>query len=523
MSGSTTPLVVQVPGYPTSNRVPGAFAVVDATKANTATINQRSLIFGQMLPGGTATPNLAVISAGIGDAQAAFGSGSQLAIMVERYRAIDNFGELWCVPLSDASGATAAVGSIAFAGPATQNGTIPLYLDGLYVPVGVNNGDTATTIATNTAAAINAWTSQGGNPLPYNATASGSTVTLTATNKGTLGNQGTINFSFRGPANGEGQPGFGLAGSTNVSGVTAVITHYSGGATDPSLSTALAGLPAQSFDFICSPYSDSNSLGALTAFLSDATGRWNWSSELFGGVFTAKGGSFSVRTTWGTGLNDQHTSGIGAYNSPSPDWHWAIDYAAAAAVSLRADPSIPVGGLGGGVALNVVAPPLAYRDTFTEMNTLLYDGVSTYVVDQSGVVRVQRAITTYQKNAGGSPDNSYLNVNVPYQLMAFIRAWRSMILSNFNQVKLVSDGSRIPPGASMVTPSTIKFATIALYQQLATNGLPGIPGGLVQNPDQFAQQCQATNAGGGLVTMLLPVQLANQLINVAADVQFIQP
>lgn len=503
--------IVQVPGYnPAQNRVPGAFAVVDASKANAAQEQQRTLLIGQMLSAGTATAGEAILSAGIGDARSAFGSGSILAVAVERYRAIDPNGEVWCLPVADAGSATAATASIAFSGTAAANGTVRLYVDGHYVGVGVASGDAETAVGAATAVAINAWASPGGNPLSWTAAADTGTVTLTARNKGTLPNTGSLVLSYRGTAGGEG-----VLGSTNVPGITATITAPSGGATDPTLSTALANLPQRTFDFIGCPYADSTSLGAIGSFLGDTAGRWLWSSALYGGAFVAKGGTFSARTTWSLALNDQHLSAIGAYGSPSPDWHWAIDYCAAAAVSLRANPSVPVGGLGGGVALNVAPPQLKDQDDFAEWNTLLFDGMSAYVVE-SGVVRVKRAITTYQKNAGGAPDNSYLDLNVPYQLAAFIRAWRTMVLSNFNQAILVSDGTRILPGSRMVTPSTIKFATVALYRQEAAFGL-------VQNPDQFAQQIQATNAGGGQVTMLLPVQLAGQLIAVAADVQFTRP
>jgi phage tail sheath gpL-like len=54
MSGTTTTAPVQVPGYPTSNLVPGAYTVVDATHANTATQNQVTLLIGQMLGSGAA-------------------------------------------------------------------------------------------------------------------------------------------------------------------------------------------------------------------------------------------------------------------------------------------------------------------------------------------------------------------------------------------------------------------------------------------------------------------------------------
>jgi phage tail sheath gpL-like len=160
-------------------------------------------------------------------------------------------------------------------------------------------------------------------------------------------------------------------------------------------------------------------------------------------------------------------------------------------------------------------PLLANQDSFNEQETLLEDGISTYVASQSGIVQVQRAITTYTSN-DAVPDNAYQNVNVPYQLMQWIRAWRTMIATQFNQAILVADGTRIPPGSQAVTPTTIETSTIALYNSFADDNL-------VQNASQFAQNVVFTNAGGGVVTCLLPVQLANQLIAVAADLQFTQP
>lgn len=75
----------------------------------------------------------------------------------------------------------------------------------------------------------------------------------------------------------------------------------------------------------------------------------------------------------------------------------------------------------------------------------------------------------------------------------------------------------------MVTAQTILFSVIALYNTIATLGIPGAPVGLVQNPQAFAQNAQAQNQGGGVVALLLPVMLGNQLIVVAMDIQFTQP
>ena len=58
--------------------------------------------------------------------------------------------------------------------------------------------------------------------------------------------------------------------------------------------------------------------------------------------------------------------------------------------------------------LGIVAPRRQNQYTLTERNSLLYAGMSTFTVDDDGTVRLEGVITTYQKNAFGAPDNSYL-------------------------------------------------------------------------------------------------------------------
>src|ERR1700733_4370077 len=112
-----------------------------------------------------------------------------------------------------------------------------------------------------------------------------------------------------------------------------------------------------------------------------------------------------ARTTFGTGRNDQDATILGFYNSPTPAWLEASDWCAAHVIRLRVNPAQ-------GLAtqqLNLLPPPIASQDTPGERNTLLFDGISTFTVSAAGVCRIDRSITTYQSNASGQPDNSYLN------------------------------------------------------------------------------------------------------------------
>lgn len=500
--------------YPTTNRVPGVFAEIDPSLANTGQVNQRTLILGQKLSSGSYAAGVPIISSGVGDCQNGAGLGSMLALELQQYRGSDSFGEVWLLPLADDPSAAAATEALTVTGPATQSGDIYLYIG--HSPTvtqnriicAVNNGDSANTMAANLTAAINA--------QPYcpvsavNTGAPSATVTLTAKNKGLAGNAIDVRANYAGALGGEVFPtGVGITYGNPVGNGSLL----SGGTVNPSLTTPLSNIAGdQTFDFIVCPYTDSTSLNAIQAFLNDTAGRWSWEQELFGGAWTAYRGTLSALTSFGTSRNDQHVSAMGFYDSPTPDWLWAAEYAANAAASLRADPSLPIQTL----QLQVDAPPLPSQFNISQRNTLLYDGISTFVVNDAGQVSIDRGCTTYQLNPAGAPDDSYLDVETMYTLQFCIRDMRIFLQTIYAQMKLVADGTRISAGSNMCTSQTVLASAISRYRVQAQ-------GGLAQNPDIFADAASAQNAGGGLVKLLLPYQLANQLRQIAMLIQFTKP
>jgi phage tail sheath gpL-like len=482
---------------PANIRVPLFYAEVDASQANTATANQRALIIGQITSAGTATPNVPVISQGVSDAKTAGGQGSMLAQMTYTYRQNDNFGEVWYLPLADDAAAVAATGTIAFTAAATAAGTLSLYIGGMLVTVAITASQTTAQIATAVAAAINAI-----NDLAVTATASTTTVTITAKNKGLAGNDIDIRANYLGAAGGQVTP----------TGLTFTITAMASGATNPSLTTGLANLQSQAFDFIVCPYTDTTSLNALQSFLNDTTGRWSWSTQVYGHCFFAYRGTSSALTTFGLTRNNQHESCMGFNDSPTPVWKWAAAFAAASAVSLRADPGVPLQT----VALaDVMAPPLASQFSLSQRNTNLYDGISTFTVGSDGTVRIENAITTYQQNAFGQPDNSYLEVETMFLLMFVLRNLASIVTTKYARVKLAADGTRFAPGSNIVTPSMIRADLIAAYQTLEYNGY-------VQKSQAFAQALivQQNAQNPNRVDVLWPGTLINQLRIFALLAQF---
>ena len=81
---------------------------------------------------------------------------------------------------------------------------------------------------------------------------------------------------------------------------------------------------------------------------------------------------------------------------------------------------------------------------------------------------------------------------------------------------LVSDDTPVPTGSNRVSPSSIKAAIIARIYHLQNVV------GVIQNADAFAANIVVENAGNGLVKVLAPADLANQLRQIAILMQFVK-
>jgi phage tail sheath gpL-like len=294
--------------------------------------------------------------------------------------------------------------------------------------------------------------------------------------------------------------------------VTIATPQCTSGATNPSLTTALANCGDTLFDFIVLPYTDTASLNALDTFLNAQSGRWAWSQQIFGGYFTVARGTFGTLTTLGAARNSQYGSILGVNDSPTPSWIVAAQLVGAIAPSLRNDPGQPLQTL---PITGMLAPPTASRLPLSQRNSLLFSGISTFNTDQAGVCHVENMITTYQTNAFGNPDSSYLQVETMYLLAYVLRFMSGIVTSKFGRMKLAANGTRFAAGAAIVTPNVIKAEIIAAYQWLEFNGY-------VQDSKAFAANLivekNATNPNR--VDCLWPGTLISQLRIFALLAQF---
>lgn len=465
---------------PQNLRVPLFYAEVDPSKANTGQqTTQRTLIVGQITSAGIAVPNVPILSMGVADAVNQGGPGSMLALMVDKYRQNDSFGEVWLLPLADDGAGVAAAGAVEFTHVATANGTLVLAIGDVLVTMAVTSSMTLANLATALAAAITANTN-----LPVTAAVDGVTtakVNITAKNDGLAENDIPLTLN----------PGGVPAGQTTPAGLAATITAMANGATNPSLTAGLAALGDMPFDFVILPYNDTVSLDALKTFFNDQTGRWSWTKKIYGHGFVAQRGSVGALQTAGLARNDQHVTILGENGSITPHWLWAAAYTGAAAVALKADPARPMQTL---IVNGVTAPPVASRFSLSERNTLLFSGISTFSTQDDGTVRLENLITTYQKNAFNQPDNSYLEIETMFQIMFLLRDLESYVTSNYPRMKLADSLARIAPGSFTVTPTQVKQDLIGHYAQLVANsqaqGLEAFADGLIvernaQNHDRL--------------------------------------
>ena len=473
---------------PTNLRVPFFYAEMDASQAGYFLQAHRTLLIGQMVTGSTAVAGTPYLVAKTDNAKTLFGVGSMLARMHYIARLSDPLGEVWCIPLADDGAAVAATGTCTVDGTASAAGTIPLYIAGQKVSVGVALNDAAATIATSIVTAVTAATD-----LPVTAAAVGAVVTFTSKWKGATANDIMILDSFQGNAGGEYLP----------AGITLAYVAMANGVTNPALAPAITAMGDVEYDYVIHAYNDTTSLNTLATELSDSTGRWSYARQIYGHAYTALRGTMSTLVTAGGLRNDQHCTIAGFENDvPNPCWEYAAAYGSRNAVFINVDPARPTQT---GQLTGILSARPGKRFLFTERQSLLSNGIATSYVG-GGYANIERAITTYQKNAFNQADPSYLDSEVMHQNAAIIRTLRSAITTKYPRHKLAADGTRYGAGQAIVTPSVIRGELIAAYY-----GMEQI--GLVENHNLFAQYLivEIDSLNPNRINVLLPPDLVNQL------------
>ena len=478
---------------PVDIRTPGQYIEIDNTKAlkGLPTQDRKLLILGQRLAAGTVLQGVPTRVTSAEAAVGYFGRGSMLANMIAAAKKANPYSDLWAVALDDNVAGVAATGTITFTGSPTEAGTLALYIGGQRLQVGVAASEAVATTATNVAAAINAALD-----LPVTASAALGVVTMTARHKGETGNGIDVRLNY-------------YQGEATPKGMVVAIVAMSGGTGNPAVATAIAALGGDQYYSIVSPWTDSANVVALEAELAT---RWGPMAQKTGHAFHGLSGSHGTLTTYGAARNSPHSTFIGAYKSPTPPYIWAAVLGAVCEFNGAIDPARPLQTL---ELPGLLPPEMKERFTREERNLLLKDGIATFLVDAGGRVLIERVITTYQTNAFGVEDISYLDLETKWTVDYIRYAVRARIALRFPRYKLANDGTQFAPGQAIVTPRVIRAELLGLFRELEEVGL-------VENFDQFKADLLVvrSNSDPNRINAVIPPDVVNQFRVFAASVQF---
>lgn len=482
---------------PSNLRAPGFFIEFDASRAVAGSPAQPhiTLLIGHSttttikLPFDTPTRIFST-----DDANDRAGRGSALALMVERYRNVDALTELWVLPLTDVGGGSKAAGTFTFGGTATEDGTIVIYIGDHRVSVPISNGDAAADIATAALAEVNK------DPTRYPATGGVATVVLTMTSRTdtTADNGIVLSHSLK---DGEKLP----------AGVTLVPVNLVGGTGAPDITTGIANMADQQFHTIVSQFSDDTNMDLLETLMLS---RWGPLVSLEGHVHIAIADTVGNSTTAGNARNTQITSLTALQETPTPHWAGAAQVAARDALQTQTDPARPRQTL---TLPDVFPPAKASQWTYAERNVALTDGLATTKYDAgTGTARIDFLATTFQTNAAGAPDPSFLAVITP-RLIARLRFdVRTRFATKFPRHKLAADGTVFDPEAKVMQPRRARAEFIALFREWEAKAWVE---DITQFKDELIVEINADNPDR--LDVLLSPNLINAFRILAGQMQFL--
>lgn len=245
----------------TQIRLPKVTVTKDVQATSISNAPQKYLLIGQMLTG-TATAGELYEGVPRDDVSinALVGAKSMIGAMARASRAINKETVMDMIPLADNGSAVDATAVVAFSGTATEAGTITVNVASRVnhsYDVAVADTDTATAIGDALVALITADTN-----APFTAVNSTGTVTITASNGGTVANGFLLEYS-----------------GTPVAGVTTTLTGWTGGATDPVLTTVLDAVGEERYQTIVFPSEYGTTF--IDTWIAD---RWNVTNDVLDGV-----------------------------------------------------------------------------------------------------------------------------------------------------------------------------------------------------------------------------------------------
>lgn len=365
---------------PSSIRKPGVYSEFNTKMAvNTLPANvHKCIVVGQRIAAGSVLANVATDIFSDDDAATYFGRGSILHLAVRAAVKANRYLSIQAIAQDDAQAGVAATNTVTITGTATGNGALRLNVNQQKVDIAIVTGDTPTIIA----AALNAQIALQPD-LPITATVLVGVLTLTAKNKGTLGNFIKVSCTV------------------TAASVSAAVTAMASGATDPDISTALAAIYNAGHNLIFCVYNDTANMTALRTHINAVSGPQEKRRVR---AVIAHTGTYAQSVTEAASINSGRILELllpNAYESSSE-----VAAVMGAIAASEEDPARPLNGM---ELVGLLPPPLANWLSETQIEAALHNGVTPTRVGPGNVVQIVRAVTTYTLNTNSVPDISMLD------------------------------------------------------------------------------------------------------------------
>lgn len=404
----------------------------------------RMLLEGQYVPAVTnpvpADKLIQVTS--LRDVDAKFGAGSVLTESLKKAFncCANNAVEIYALPRADAAAAVAAVYELTVTGPATTDGQIDIFWgDGTWnTSTRVAEAATATDIATNIAADIDP-------SFPYTAVAAAGKVTLTAKNKGTVGNGLTILPNWHNRMN------------YLPTGVSIAIAQTTQGSVDPVALDYQTVLGECCYCCVAMLYSNPDWQDGMIEYLEAA-----WSCDkpqCFGHGYTYNQGSLGAILA--TDTNSGTISRLAQCPSdPVLGYLKTAAYAAISCCSTVDNPELSIQGPVNGVLTCTLQPESCTQCfSFDEQNQLRDNGfvVTVPVAGGTGELTspmITNDITNNRYDASGRANATFRDVN-SRRLAAETADEFAKQLQMYNGLGLFTKNTDIRPGVRGTNPRLI--------------------------------------------------------------------
>lgn len=516
---------ITVNGFTPSNKRPGFFGrqIFASGSTSGALFGLICLVVG--MGNGTATPDTAVYDIeSEDDGRTLAGQGQNGSLMVNGALANSGVTLKYIQPAAVSGGvASSLVLQIANDGtPWSSSGDWLLRIGGVQLSGVVQATDTASSLATTIAAAIN------GTPdLPFTATASSGNVTITTLTTGSHGNQwigfvdssqlpghctmtllgkawaATTAYTLNQFAVPTSSTGFiykcTTAGTSNSSAPTWPTTlggtvtdgtvtwtcwskvlqgsnteigaTFGGGSGTPNYTNVIETLSTAQYDIIAVDANDATNLGLLKAFvdgqMAPTIGLLN--AVVFGTNVITSTAAQSLSTTT---LNDPSFEQVYIPNCETHPAVIAASHGALRAITESSNPNPRY--MNTAIAGGVAQANKNDWQTDPTANACLNAGVTPGTTLTDGTLVVMRAITTYCRTTGGNQDDRVLDINEfsmsKYARMRIAQMWNDDIAPNYNEVQPDPPAEGPDPATNVLYPALMQSFLISEELTWETNG-----------------------------------------------------